>query len=102
MITASFTKKNGNYCGFRISGHSGYAESGSDIVCAAVSSTVIFSVNLITEDFGIEAEVETNEENALIALRLSSPNETANAIIAGLEREIFNLAGEYPKNVRVI
>ena len=31
-----------------ISGHSGYSESGSDIVCASVSSICITTVNSIT------------------------------------------------------
>ena len=35
--------KNGNV--IKITGHSGYDNAGKDIVCAAVSSTVITSVN---------------------------------------------------------
>ncbi|MBQ3230468.1 MAG: ribosomal-processing cysteine protease Prp [Clostridia bacterium] len=102
MITASFKKKNGNICGFRVSGHSGYAEAGSDIVCAAVSAMVMLTVNIITEDLGIQASLETDEENALIAMSLSSTDKAAIAVLSGLEREISNLAADYPKNVRVI
>lgn len=102
MITASFVKKNGNYCGFRVSGHSGYSEAGSDIVCAAVSAMVGLTVNIITEDLGIDALLETDEENALIAMKLSSTDASANAVLSGLEREISNLASDYPKNVRVV
>ncbi len=39
--------------GFRVEGHAGYADSGSDIICAAVSALVINTINSIetfTED----------------------------------------------------
>ena len=38
MTRAVFYRRNGRLIGFDIKGHSGYAESGSDIVCAAVST----------------------------------------------------------------
>ena len=33
----------GNYTGFSVRGHAGYAEAGSDIVCAAVSDAVSYT-----------------------------------------------------------
>ena len=41
MTKIVIRKTNGRYSGFSCSGHAGYAESGSDIVCAAVSVLVI-------------------------------------------------------------
>ena len=38
MTTIQLHKKQGNITGFVISGHSGYAEEGSDIVCSAISA----------------------------------------------------------------
>jgi uncharacterized protein YsxB (DUF464 family) len=41
VIEAVITRDSGGQViGIRVSGHSGYAESGSDIVCAAVSAVV--------------------------------------------------------------
>ena len=41
MTTVKFVLDgSGRITGFSVSGHSGYAEEGSDIVCAAVSGTV--------------------------------------------------------------
>ena len=102
MITASFNKKNGKIQNFRISGHSGYAEQGSDIVCAAVSSMTTLAVNLITEEFGIPVSLQVDEENAVIELSLSNPDERGCSILAGLEREISTLAADYPKFIRVV
>ncbi len=102
MITASFFKKNGKFYKFRISGHSGYAESGSDIVCAAVSSMSMLTINNITDTFAIPASVSADEDGPVIDFELESQDERGCALIAGLEREISILAEDYPKYVRVI
>ena len=52
MIRATFYKKGNKSCGFEISGHSGYAEQGSDIICASVSSAAYMAVNTVTEIIG--------------------------------------------------
>ena len=65
MTTASFFKKNGKIQKFSVSGHSGYSEQGSDIVCAAVSSMVMLTVNIITEDLNVPCDVKVIEEDAL-------------------------------------
>ena len=38
MTNIQIQKQKGNITGFVVSGHSGYAEEGSDIVCSAISS----------------------------------------------------------------
>ncbi|MEE0868633.1 MAG: ribosomal-processing cysteine protease Prp, partial [Ruminococcus sp.] len=43
MIKVTFEAGNGVIKNVCISGHSGYAEEGSDIVCAAVSSAAIMT-----------------------------------------------------------
>ena len=42
-----FRNRLGEILGFRLTGHSGYAEEGSDIVCSAVSILTINTVNSI-------------------------------------------------------
>jgi uncharacterized protein YsxB (DUF464 family) len=102
MITASFFKKNGKIQKFSVSGHSGYSEQGSDIVCAAVSSMVMLTVNVITEDLGVPCSLKVKEESALIELALGDENDFAHILLSGLERELSNLTSDYPENVRVI
>ena len=55
MTTVRLIKNGGNIVGFDVSGHSGYADEGSDIVCAAVSSVVEFTESLINDSFGANA-----------------------------------------------
>lgn len=48
MIKAVFFKNSDNYIsGFRVKGHADYADSGEDIVCAAVSALTVNAVNSI-------------------------------------------------------
>ena len=47
MISARILKQNGSYKAFSFSGHAGYAEAGSDIVCAAASVLIINTANAI-------------------------------------------------------
>lgn len=47
MIKVEFFKSNGNYYGFRETGHSGFDDSGKDIVCAAVSAMTMLVINTI-------------------------------------------------------
>ncbi|MCD7743878.1 MAG: ribosomal-processing cysteine protease Prp [Lachnospiraceae bacterium] len=54
MIHMTVWKKGGQYSGFSFEGHAGYAEEGSDVVCAAVSALALNAANSIesfTEDY---------------------------------------------------
>lgn len=63
---------NGEIVGFRTEGHAGYAESGSDIVCAAVSMLVINTINAIEQFTDDDCLVQADEENAVISLKVHS------------------------------
>ena len=52
MIKAEFYDREGRITGFSVSGHSGYAEAGADIVCASVSAAVTFADAVIREVLG--------------------------------------------------
>ena len=43
MIKAVFAVKGEKFIGFTVKGHSGYAESGNDIICAGVSSALMLT-----------------------------------------------------------
>lgn len=58
MIKAVFAVKGEKFIGFTVKGHSGYAESGNDIICAGVSSALMLTVNTIT-DFSVWLQIWT-------------------------------------------
>ena len=60
MITVSFYVKK-EPVGFEVSGHSGYADEGSDIICSAVSSCAYMTANTATEIMGLSPEIEVKD-----------------------------------------
>ncbi len=99
MIKAVFYKKNGLFVGFDVSGHAGYAESGSDIVCSAVSSAVMLGANLITEGFGLKAQV--SESDGVVSLRCGE-NAHCDAVLGTLKEHIEQISLEYKGTVSII
>ena len=55
MTRVEFFDQDGRITGFSCSGHSGYAEEGSDIVCAAISALTQGAVIGLKEVIGLEA-----------------------------------------------
>ena len=103
MIKADFykSKKDKNlFCGFRIEGHSGYAECGSDIVCASVSSMVLLFINLIN-DFGVSFDFDSQEENALVTFEVKKADKDVSKAILTLCNCIEAVSEEYPEFVKV-
>ena len=93
MIKVTFFKSGDDFTGFSISGHSGYAEEGSDIICSAVSSAAYMTANTLTEIVGIEADITLDDGYMKF---VSGPcNETAQAIYKGLALHLNALAEQY-------
>ena len=61
MITVTFCVRDERLTGFQITGHSGYGEQGTDIVCAAVSSAAILVANTATEVLHLNADVKEKD-----------------------------------------
>lgn len=99
MIKACFFRKNDLLVGFSVSGHSGYAESGFDIVCAAVSSAVQLTANNITDFFGIAAKVSADENT--VSLRLEVLSDDADKLINGLLTHLEFISEEFENNVDI-
>ena len=60
MTRVEFFDQDGRITGFTVSGHSGYAEAGADIVCAAVSTAVQFASITIEEVLGNRCKTKVN------------------------------------------
>ena len=91
--------------GFSVSGHSGYAESGSDIVCAAISAVVTMAEATINEVCGANAKVRVNEEDARITLTLPTScdeEDAIQAVLAGMMLYLCSLRDDYPDYIEVL
>ena len=97
--------ENERIAGFSVSGHSGYAEAGQDIVCAAVSAVVGMAEATINDVCGAKAKVRVKEEDARITLTLPAvcdEEESVQAVLAGLLLYLCNLRDEYPDYIEVL
>ena len=104
MIKADFFKTDSSskiYTGFRIEGHSGYAEAGKDIVCASVSSMVLLFVNTVNDVFQADFDFRTDDEKALFVFTLKKEDAKVSEAIATLKACISSVEEDYPKFVKV-
>ena len=91
--------------GFSVSGHSGYGEAGSDIVCAAVSAVVTMAEATINEVCGAKAKVRVKEEDARVSLTLPAScdeEDTVQAVLAGMMITLCSLRDDYPDFIEVL
>ena len=70
MTTVRFYVSGGEFVGFEVTGHTGYAEEGSDIVCSAVSALTQTAVIGLTEVLKLPSAVEI--KNAHLYFMLES------------------------------
>lgn len=101
MTKAVFIVKNDAFSGFDISGHSGAAPAGSDIVCAAVSAMTMLTVNTICGEFGIKAETAEDAEKAAVSFRLLERDKASEGLIKSFYGELLAIEKDYPKNLKV-
>ena len=105
MTRCEFFTENDRITGFTVSGHSGYAEAGEDIVCAAVSAAVAMAECTINDVCGARAKVRVKDESARITLTLPAScdeEESIQAVLAGMLLYLCNLRDEYPDHIEVL
>ena len=105
MTTVSFSMDDERIVGFHVKGHSGYAEAGTDIVCAAVTSAVRLTECAINDVLGLNASVKVKDDTISLKLpgSLGDVNESAcQALLAALMLYLTELREEYPDNILVV
>ena len=91
--------------GFSVSGHSGYSEAGSDIVCAAVSAVVTMAEATINDVLGAKAKVRVKNEDARVTLTLPAScdeEEAVQAVLAGMMLTLAGMRDDYPDYIEVL
>lgn len=103
MTTARFFTEDGLIRAFEVSGHSGYAREGEDIVCAAVSAIAGSTVLGLSEVLGMKLACETDERQGRLAMTLEeTPTRESQILLETAKRTLQSVAGDYPGHVRVI
>ena len=62
MTTIIFYKSDGYYYGFEEQGHTGYGESGDDVLCAALSSMTMLLINAIEVSYACDVDYKIDEK----------------------------------------
>ena len=105
MTRCEFFTEEDRITGFSISGHSGYAEAGSDIVCAAISAVVTMAEATINDVCGAKAKVRVKDEDTRITLTLPAScdeEESVQAVLAGMMLTLISLRDDYPDFIEVL
>ena len=107
MTTITFRTEGDRITGFDSQGHSGYAEEGADIVCAAITSAIRLVDATINDVLGLAASVKVRESDASISFRLpgglrETAESTCQSLMTGLMVYFAELHDEYPENIEVL
>jgi uncharacterized protein YsxB (DUF464 family) len=102
-----FRRPDGALTGYRAQGHTGYAEAGEDIVCAAVSALTQTTLNGLQNVLKAPVMFEIDDEAALLEARLTpqateAQVEAAQLLLKTLLEGLRAIERSYPRNVRII
>ena len=104
MTTIKIFKANNQINGFEASGHTGYAEQGSDILCASVSSLIGACHLGLKKVLGLNPSYEINHETGFFKLWLSRPdaqNPSAQVLLQTLAQSLEELALNNKKFIKL-
>ena len=105
MTKCEFFMEEDRITGFSVSGHSGYAEAGADIICAAVSAVVTMAEATINDVCGGKAKVRVNKDDARVTLTLPAScdeEENIQAVLAGMMLTLCSLRDDHPDYIEVL
>ena len=105
MTRCEFFTEDDRITGFSVSGHSGYAEAGQDIVCAAISAAVTMAEATINDVCGAKAKVRVKDDDARVTLTLPAScdeEEAVQAVLAGMMLTLCSMRDDYPDYIEVL
>ena len=94
MTNITFYKTNNSFVGFRVLGHSGYAEEGSDIVCAGISVLTINFINSVDSFTNDKFILNENPDKALIEFKFKSKSSEQSQLFKSLALGLNDLYEE--------
>lgn len=104
MTKAIFKFDNNLFKSLELSGHSGYQDAGSDIVCSAISTAVFTSINLIDKKCGNESyRIIQKEDQGYLFFEMINTSEVefVNLVINNLIEMLSDIEKDYNKFLQV-
>ena len=100
MIRITLHRAGDEITGFECRGHAGYAESGSDIVCAAVSALTTTCANALETVAGVIPGVEAGEGRMRLRLPENAGHD-AQVILLSMLQGLRDVAESYPRYLQL-
>lgn len=104
MIYAELLTVDGRAAGFKIKGHAGYAQSGSDIVCSAVSAVAQTALIGLIEVVGVKTDYSIDESGKMDCMVTDSDSEKqkqAQLLLKVMYAGLCSIQVNYGKYLRV-
>ena len=99
MIKILISKKTGITDSIKITGHAGFSEAGSDIVCASVSSICITTVNALIR---IDSEcINYEETDGYLKVDIKKHSEVVDILIENMVSLLTELEKDYKKYIKI-
>ncbi len=104
MTKVEIFRKNGNIIGYKASGHSGYSEQGSDIICSAISTSLQMTLIGIQEVLKLKVDFKINDGFLDVDLKNISQNKLTqtNILTESMAMFLKELTKQYPKYIRLV
>ena len=100
MTRITIFKKNGKICEYQIKGHSGFAEEGSDIVCAGISTAGQMALIALNEVLKLDVEFDIKDAYLHVFLK-DFQDAKAQVVLRAMEKTFEDITKNYDKNVRM-
>ena len=101
MINITIVKSNNKIITIEATGHSGYAESGRDIVCSAVSTLMQNLAVGLTEVLKLSPKVIIDEQIPHICVELNEKNEQAQILMQTTLLSLKEIAKGYSNYTKI-
>ena len=94
------------YSSFECSGHSGYSEEGSDIVCATVTSATELVIGIL-EKFSVDFKLDIHNKEAYVHCEIAQTEANSQKskyianVLDGYKEYLDEVSREYPKYLNV-
>ena len=101
MIRAELLKDSrGGLVGFNVEGHAGWAEEGSDIVCAAVSILTCACANALERVCGLSPDTRARKGSMQVRIRGEAGHD-AQVVLGVLRQGLGDLQEQYPDFIAI-
>ena len=103
MTSISVYRRSKLPVGIKVEGHSGYAESGADIVCAAISVLVQSLYIGLTEYVHVIPDTKVKEDGAFIEIHWQNNNSRElNVLVETIIKALYETSRSYQNYVKFV